>query len=175
MATVYLEYEGKPIAAKDLSWGIFSPCGCQSGVMVAQSGTFLVPDEESAWKEFFDVATIRKRERERGYSIKLILHKDGTSMMGGKCPHTPTWGVPDESAPEGFAWGRRVKAKLLHLVPFTGDSERPHFLTAKGGLDATIATRCGQEHWSWQIDPWSRHDYLTCGKCVATIAPEEAA
>lgn len=166
MTKVYLEYEGKPVPANDLTWCIYSPCGCQSGVMVAQSGTYLVPDEETAWKDFFENATIRKREKDRGYTFRLLPHEDGTKALGSKCPHTPMWGVPDESAPDGHAWARKPKAKLLHLVPFDGDAERPHYLTAKGGCEDRITTACGLENWSWEIDPWAQSEYVACGKCV---------
>lgn len=165
--TVYLEYEGKPVPASKLSWAVYSPCGCQSGVMVSQSGSFLVPDEETAWKEFFDNAAIRKREKERGYTIKLLKHEDSVMAMGGKCPHTPMWGVPDESAPTGHAWVRKSKAKLLHLVPFAGDTKRRNFITAKGGYEESIATLCGMENWSWEFDPWLASEFLKCQKCVA--------
>lgn len=165
---VYLEHEGKPVLARDLTWAHFSPCGCQCGVMVAQSGSFLVPDEETAWKEFYESAAIRKREKDRGYTFKLMRHADAVVSLGGKCPHTPMWGVPDESAPEGFAWARKSKAKLLHLVPYYGDPEKRHYLTAPSYNDS-ISTRCGQENYSWDIDPWERSEFLTCGKCVATI------
>lgn len=167
---VYLEYEGKPVLASELTWCIYSPCGCQSGVMVAQSGSYLVPDEETAWKEFFENAAIRKREQDRGYSFKLVPHAEGTKALSAKCHHTPMWGVPDESAPEGFTWARKDKAKLIHLVPVTGDADRPRFLTAEGGYNDKIATRCGLENWSWQADPWLKSEFLTCPKCVATIA-----
>jgi hypothetical protein len=164
--TVYLEYEGQPVPANNLSWAIYSPCGCQSGVMVAQSGTYLVPDEETAWKEYFENATIRKREQKRGYTMKLLKHEDSVKALGGKCPHTPMWGVPDTTEPEGHAWGRKPKAKTVHLVPFAGNKNRPNFHTAKGGSDETIKSLCGQENWSWEIDPWALSDYLTCDKCM---------
>lgn len=163
---VYLEVDGQPIPANNLSWAIYSPCGCQSGVMVAQSGSFLVPDEDTAWKEFFENAAIRKRDKERGYTIRLLKHEESVMGMGGKCPHTPMWGVPDESAPGGHVWAKKSKAKLLHLVPFDGDSARPKFITAKGGYEDSVATLCGQENWSWESDPWLASEFLKCQKCV---------
>lgn len=171
---VYLEYEGKPVPANDLSWGVYSPCGCQCGVIVVQCGTLLIPDEETAWKEYFESAAIRKREKERGYSFKLLHRKDSTIGMGGKCTHTPRWGIPDETAPEGFAWGRKRNAKLLHLVPLVGHPKEAHYLTAPT-YDETIGTRCGQENYSWEVDRWLLSEYLTCRKCVEAIQQLEVA
>lgn len=168
--TVYLEHEGQPVPANDLSWAAYSPCGCQCGVMVAQSGSFLVPDEETAWKEYFENAAIRKREKERGYSFKLLRHEDSVKAIGGKCPHTPMWGVPDESAPAGHAWVKKSKAKALHLIPYTGETKGANFITAKGGYEDRIPTLCGQENWSWEFDPWMESEFLKCKKCVEARA-----
>lgn len=166
---VYLEYEGKPVPASDLTWGHYSPCGCQCGVMVAQSGSFLVVDEEAAWKEFYESAAIRKREKARGYTFKLLLHADGTKALGSKCPHTPMWGVPNETPPKGFAWGKPSKARKLHLIPFTGNKDRPNFATAQGGYDDRIIAECGESKWSFEVDPWMTSEFLKCDKCVSAL------
>jgi hypothetical protein len=164
-----MEYDGKPVPADDLVWAIYSPCGCQSGVIVAQSGSYLIPDEATAWKEFFESAAIRKREQKRGYTFKLLLRQDGTKMLGGTCGHTPKWGVPDTTPPEGLAWAKEQKGKSLHLIPYTGPTDRPKFVTAEGGYDNKIASSCGREHWGWEVDGYFESEYLTCPKCEATL------
>ena len=170
---VYLEVDGKPVPASELSWAHFSPCGCQCGVMVVQSGSFLVPDEEAAWKEFYESAAIRKREKARGYTFKLMHHKDATIALGGDCKHTPKWGVPNDAAPEGFAWGKPSKARKLHLIPFAGDTKRSNFATAPGGYDDRITAKCGEARWSFEVDPWMASEFLKCDTCVASIGVQQ--
>lgn len=165
---VFLEYDGKPVLARELVWGVYSPCGCQSGVIVAQSGTYLIPDEATAWKEYFETAAIRNREKKRGYTFRLLRHEDGTKNMRGECPHMPKWGVPDVTPPEGMAWGKPSSGKTLHLIPFDGDTSRPNFVTA-GGYKERIHAKCGKDDWGWDVDDFMLSELLTCAKCEATL------
>ncbi|UXM92523.1 hypothetical protein [Paenarthrobacter sp. JL.01a] len=167
--SVFLEYEGKPVPARELTWAVYSPCGCQSGVIVAQSGTYLIPDEATAWKEYFETAAIRNREKKRGYSFRLLRHEDSTKNLGGNCPHTPKWGVPDTTPPEGMAWGKSSSGKTMHLIPFDGESSNRHsFVTAKDYKGRIVAS-CGKEDWGWDVDDFLLSELLTCSKCEAAL------
>ena len=75
--------------------------------------------------------------------------------------------MPDESAPEGYAWGKRSKAKKLHLIPFTGDTKPSNLVTAPGGYDDRITAKCGESQWSFEVDSWMTSEFLKCDACVA--------
>jgi hypothetical protein len=176
-ANVYLEVDGRPVRARECTWIDTAPCGCISGVMVAESGGEVYLNAEQAAARYYSNAVARKRAEAEGFVLSLTTHEAFRAMGWDDCPHDPKWGVAHVEPPEGWEWGTADggfgrQTHIKHMIPagnaLTRESrnwrEWPQPLPALCG-----ASRRGSH---WRAVDWTV-DVEPCLKCE-TKATERA-
>lgn len=170
--TIYLEVDGQPVPVEQCFWMQFSPCGCASGVAVADLRGAPLITEDLARIEFTRTNTKLEVERDKaaGYTMKLVTRQQyrDTYMeqIKGSCPHDPKWGHVVPPIPEGFEWrykGPFSRARFQHLVDveFVGP-----------GVHGKVAALCRAEArgYEWVTDVFQSERVLDCSKCLTAAA-----
>jgi len=153
--SAYLDYQGVPVLAADLSWYNVAPCGCASGVIVAEMlyGGEVYTTPERAAKEFHETAAHRKKAESKGWTMQLGHRSEVRERLAG-CTHSPRYGVEPQERLEGYSW---VAIR---------DGKRDHLLT-EGWADigkGEVVALCGATAYSFQWnDEWMHN--LECGAC----------
>lgn len=163
--TIYLEIDGKPIAAADCQWLLIAPCGCICGVSMAASGDEVHLTGEDAFN-WDTPKVVRDRDKKLGFTHMLVSKEqyrtDWYEKMKAGCKCTPEWGVDPIPVPEGWTWmttdgnfGRRTYRK--HIVP--NGSEVHVYGQAK------VEALCGKKEALWFDKNHLVSDTIPCAKC----------
>lgn len=165
MTMIYLEVDGKPIAATECQWLLIAPCGCICGVSMAASGgeVHLTGEDAFNWDT---PKVVRDRDKKLGFTHKLVSKEqyraEWFEKMKAGCKCTPEWGVDPIPVPEGWTWmttdrfsGRRTHRK--HIVP---DGSEVHTYG-----QAKVVALCGKEDALWSNRSHELSDTVPCAKC----------
>lgn len=153
MATI----DGKLYPLSECTWVMFEPCGCASGVSLAE----YEPSEDAAWKSFTSHGTAREVEREKagGAELRLMLstaiREGGPAsllMTLGDCKHEPKWGrKPSPPLPDGHVWAvRHYEGRASHTkhAVVLGEPTYP------GEWGVPGKPLCGASTSSWKRESW---------------------
>lgn len=162
---VSFELNGETVPAKELAWAMYAACGCISGMHMITEDTVT---ESAAWQRMSGNSRMIKRDRDRGFTIKLVKIDDVAEAWKKTCTHTPKWGYQPVPTPTGQSWATTRRAKTLHLVPLVAlDKEKAKELDREwvgddGSWSRKVASACGKA-----VEPipvWTRKWYRTDGK-----------
>jgi len=155
--------DGETVPAGELCWSMIAPCGCVSGVHMMTADTIT---EAAAWKAMTSSAALLKREKARGFTIKMAKVK-GISF--DDCPHNPKWGYPKCPRPEGYSWATHGTTRVLHLVQLAESESDAEWVERVTSWDMRVASLCGKTEsivLSW-TRKWYRMDgKVECAQCV---------
>lgn len=174
--TTYLDLDGTPVPAADLSWFEVAPCGCLVGATVVEHHDRTITTPDQAWDQFHDGDTKAKvkQDKDRGYTTRLGLRSDVQQMKSG-CEHTPRWGIEASPTPVGWKW---------QAPNFSAKSrDRKHLVQnceAAGSLDADGEPRrtgwgnslCGKRGTWWAFDLGALVECSNCIKAAALLMVE---
>lgn len=161
----YLEIDDVPVLATQVSWITTAPCGCVSGIQLAQITEpryeHNVLTESAAWAQLYEGrAEKMRRDKAAGFTIRPVLTSVGVDLLQMKCEHEPRWGVEPPPVPDGMEWaapGWRSTSR-----------DRSHLVSAGRPKDVTrdrVASLCGKRaEWSWSSE---RHDVTDLAECLA--------
>lgn len=182
MSGVYLEVDGQPVPASECSWIDTAPCGCISGVTMAEIGDEVLVNVEQASASYYSNAVARARAEQEGFRLSLTTHAKFRATKWDDCPHDPKWGVAHVDPPEGWEWGTADggfgrQTHLKHMVPTGNAVER----TAKwddrpDALPALCGAKRKSKYDHWRVADWTV-DVEPCLKCEAkasALLPAEA-
>ena len=168
--------DGETVPARELCWAMYAPCGCVSGMHMMTQDTIT---ESAAWKQMSGTAAIEKRDRERGFTIKMVKHR---AVSFDDCPHSPKWGFMPPPTPPGHTWATTSTARTLHLVPLTplGEDEAKEVGSEWEGdssdwrSNRSVKSLCGKSDNSTRV--WSQKWYRKDGKveCSSCVKAAEA-
>jgi hypothetical protein len=150
--------DGETLPASELCWAMIAPCGCISAVhMVTENAV----TETAAWKVMAGSAAELKRDKARGFTIKMA--KVDAVCRLQDCPHDPKWGYADAPRPEGYSWAAHMNSRVLHLVKLEeSDGEREWVESGSDGWRTKVASLCEKSEEIVRV--WSRKWYRTDGK-----------
>ena len=173
-ATITFTIGGQPVVAPEAAWYQIAPCGCASGVTVAQ-GVYGSPPkltEDDAWGSFYShpgAAEHMKRDRAAGFRMEIGLRDDVKTRLTGECPHVPKWGVTPPPTPGGYTWAGMRDSRRSHLVVGTNDRDASYVLGDNAwntrSSVAPLVTLCGKSSRFWSTHWASNADAPTCRKC----------
>lgn len=186
MATI----DGKLFPLTECTWVKCHPCGCASGVALAE----YEPSEDAAWKAFTAHETAREvaAEKAAGATMRLMLStavREGGEasllMTLGNCTHEPKWGrAPLPDLPTGHVWAVRQydgrNSYVKHAVAL-GEPEYPTAWSLPGkAMCGAGAASYGKRAQSWYADNERAtasmriadvlRDALPCTTCLARLA-----
>lgn len=141
---------GESVPARDLAWAMVAPCGCISGLHLMTEDTI---NESMAWQQMSGNAAMLKRDKGRGFQIRMVKHRE---VPWGDCPHSPKWGYVPPPTPVDHSWASTSTARTLHLVPLTA-------------ADKESAEESGNEWVVEEIDRWRREVASVCGKSTNVV------
>ena len=87
------EIDGIAVPLAKCDWVLWGPCGCPFGVTVGATptGSIVQPQEEDAWKAFYDYKREIVRARRDGCRVELMTHErycaEVLPGMRTGCPH----------------------------------------------------------------------------------------
>lgn len=92
MTTLYAEVDGKRVPLTDCDWVLWGPCGCPFGVSMAATAMGVrAPDEEAAWRSFYDTKREVDRAKRRGLRLEFMSHerysREVCPRMTVRCSH----------------------------------------------------------------------------------------
>ncbi|MCV7039740.1 hypothetical protein [Mycolicibacterium moriokaense] len=167
---VCFELNGEVVPARELSWAMFASCGCVSGMRVMTVDTVTLDD---AWKQMSGNAQMIKRDKERGFDIRLVKHRE---IPFDDCPHSPKWGFMPPPVPPGDSWAANRTGRVLHLVPLTAaeDDSVIDWAEDDGSWSLKASSLCGKATEAVRV--WSKKWYRLDGKveCSRCVKPAEA-
>lgn len=150
--------DGEALPAQQVCWAMYSSCGCVAGVHMMTEDTVT---ERDAWKAMSGNARMVKRDRDRGFTIKMAKLADVD--FGERCAHTPQWGYVKPPKPDGYSWAVSFTGRTLHLVPLVEAEDGAGFEWVQGAdWKAKATSLCGRVTES--VRGWSRKWYRTDGK-----------
>lgn len=157
--------DGETVPADKLSWAMIAACGCTCGVHMMTEDTM---NETAAWKAIAGTVAMVKRDKARGFTIKMIRLAD---VNLDDCTHSPKWGYRPPPTPAGHSWAATHRTTTLHLVPLTeaDGSDKAEWAEDKGDWSEKVKSLCGKQDESAQI--WSRKWWridgkVECARCV---------
>lgn len=166
--SIFLEVDGQAVPLQDCSWYSYSPCGCCSGVMMAESGDDVYATEEQAWAHFEPNTALRKRDQSRGLRLEIGLRREVQAKLVMDCPHDPKWGHAPAAVLDGFVWATTEiypsARDRAHLVPrdvATAYVPRHDFPLARPGKSL-----CGRDEYRWWTSGRVLADAVECARCV---------
>lgn len=162
--------DGESIPARELAWAMYAKCGCVSGLHMMTSD---VMTEDAAWKWMSGNAREIKRDRDRGFTIRMVKHRD---VPFDDCTHSPKWGYMPPPTPAGHSWATTGSSRSLHLVPLEkaeagADTEWVEAGDAKWWL-TEVTSLCGKASDASRL--WSRKRHRTegkveCARCLKLV------
>ncbi|WP_155771715.1 hypothetical protein, partial [Mycobacterium asiaticum] len=90
--------DGEVLPASEVSWAMVSRCGCICGMHLMTEDTVT---EAAAWAEMSGNAQEIKRDKARGFTIKMVKLK---TTGFDDCTHSPKWGYMPPPTPDGHSW-----------------------------------------------------------------------
>ncbi|MCR8897260.1 hypothetical protein NWF34_09900 [Gordonia sp. GONU] len=129
--------------------------------------------EKQAWTEFSGNARMVKRDKELGYTMRMMAKPIPKDF--GECTHSPKWGVEPVPTPPGYAWAAETfsrGASSLHLVPLTpldedeAKAQNSEWAEPGDRKVASVCDRRSQSVWGWSRR-WHRTEgKLECATCL---------
>lgn len=166
--------DGETLPASELCWAMYASCGCVSGLHMMTEDTIT---ESAAWKQMSGNAAMIKRDKARGFELRMAKLK---GIDYGGCQHTPAYGYEKVQTPEGHAWAATSRMRTLHLVPLVELSKEDQDATGKRweneaprGSGVRVKSACGKaEEYDFV---WSRKRYdidnkIECASCLKSVA-----
>lgn len=163
--------DGETLPARELSWAMYASCGCVSALHMITEDTIT---EAAAWKQLSGNARMIERDRERGFTIRLVKHRD---IPFGECPHSPRYGYMPPPKPIGHSWATTSSARTLHLVPLVPLDDEQAKELRREWVDESwrgpkVASVCGKA--SELAGVWTRKWYRLDGKpeckgCISVV------
>lgn len=159
---------GEVLPAREVSWAMYAPCGCISGLHLMTQDTVTL---EAAWKQMSGNAQMIKRDKERGFDVKMVRHRD---IDWGDCKHSPKWGYMPTPIPPEHSWAATYKDRVRHLVPLVAseeeDDEREWVEGEEKWWTQKVTSLCGKTTDALRL--WSRKWYrldgkAECSRCVS--------
>lgn len=158
--------DGETLPAREWSWVMVASCGCTAGAHLVTTDTL---SEAAAWKQMSGDARMVKRDRERGFTIRMVKRRD---VNFDDCPHTPKWGYKHPPKPEGHSWATTTKLRTLHLVPLTElsrEQQKEYHREWDAPPTGRVQSLC--ERADYYLFEWTRKWYridgkVECSHCV---------
>lgn len=176
---VSFNLDGEVLPARELAWAMFASCGCVAALHMMTTDTI---NEEATWKQLSGSAQMIKRDKARGFTIRMVKHRE---VPFDDCPHSPKFGYMPPPTPAGHSWATTSRVRALHLVPLTrvDDKDASEEWTV-GSTDwrTKFTSFCGKV--SEPAGLWTRKWYrsdgkIECSRCVKlaeaqVLIPDEA-
>lgn len=159
---VWFTLDGETLPARELAWAMYSSCGCVAALHMMTEDTIT---ESAAWKAISGNSQMIKRDTARGFTIKMVKHRE---VPFDYCTHSPKWGYMRTPIPPAHSWATTDRARCLHLVPLSPtepDEQKTsevEWAEDDGTWSAKAASLCGKS--TEPIRVWSRKWYRTDGK-----------
>ncbi len=108
-----------PMSLYDLAWEHVAPCGCTSGIMVAET-----TDADAAVREMTPNAEQRRRDAAAGFLFRLAPRDLVLDRLGKKCECTPRFGLEKVTVPDGYRWAETRGNRRQHLIAVDPDAPK---------------------------------------------------
>jgi hypothetical protein len=164
---------GERLPLHECNWTMFAPCGCVSGVMVADLSDRryqrdAITTVEQAWEHMYDSRIERERDQKRGFRFELMPRCESIDLMKGDCQHEPKWGYEHAPTLDGYAWAAisqyGSRSSLMHLVSSEAvEAYRNH----QYGYPRTSPLCEGKPQWAWSEEWHATDGKVECKRCWA--------
>lgn len=160
---------GETLPARECCWAMYSRCGC---VVAMHMMTVDTVTEAAAWKAMSGNAQMIKRDAARGFTLKMVKHKE---VPFDDCPHSPKFGYMPPPTPAGHSWATTRQVRALHLVPLTVSEDASKRLDDRGWAhderdwQTKFSSLCGkvsEPAGIWSRKWWQTDGKVECARCV---------
>lgn len=170
--------DGETVPARELCWVMYASCGCAAGMHMMTTDTI---NEAAAWKVMSGNAAMQKQDRARGFTIRMMKHRD---VPFDDCTHSPKWGYVPTPIPPEHSWAATQAGRVQHLVPLVVDNsdeakrERRDWTEGDGEKWwlQKVTSLCGKASETsrlWSHQRWQTDGKPECTHCV-NIAVKQA-
>jgi hypothetical protein len=189
--THWIDVDGEPVNALEVTWIHYAPCGCVCGLSLAQLPPMRAGDPGMKPRLTLDdveedtPGIVRLHEAAQGFRWKPVRRGEVSAAdLMRPCPHDPQFGIAPDPTMPGMVWattdtvlarGRRTHRR--HLIPAdrgqiefpTDPEDRKAADRARWGREGDTVAACRKKTDSstlWKVDHLT--ETVPCRRCVAT-------